>query len=232
MNAGRLDKLVMLLSTDWFLPYWFTLGIRIDREKTVLLQKGCREIVKQIMSGAREYWLTNFSVERVGKTRSMFEALLRKYHADKHTTEKISALIAEEEISKIDEGTSWLILSITERLLQGSFKEDPQLESGLKEAVLKVWAMANLADSHEIDFENLCLSSNSDWDVFIRNTTPDLPTMLPDCLSTIASNDKFELFWASINSNLATNKRQELLNWYRRVGESMTGEPVRLPQEA
>jgi hypothetical protein len=54
--------------------------------------------------------------------------------------------------------------------------------------------------------------------------------MLADYLSAIASKDKFELFWATINADLATNKRQELLDWYRRVAESMTGEPLRLPQ--
>jgi hypothetical protein len=231
MNAGRLDKLVMLFSADWFLPYWFTLGIGMSRERRVPFQEGCREIVKQIMSGAREYWLTNFSDERVDKTHSMLGALLSRCQADEHTIDKITALIAGEEISKADEATGWLVLSITEKLLQDSLEDAPKLDTGIKEAVVKVWGMVNQPHFPEIDFEHLCLSSKSDWDVFIRNTTPDLPTMLADYLSAIASTDKFELFWATINANLATNKRQELLDWYRMVAESMTGEPLRLPQE-
>ena len=78
MNPGPSDDLVMLLSTDWFLPYWFVLGIGAEDERKVCVKEGCRKIVKQIMSGAREYWHVSFSEERISETHFNAEVCLRK----------------------------------------------------------------------------------------------------------------------------------------------------------
>ena len=67
----HIDKLVMLLSTDWFLPYWTALGIILKEKDQRLFQMSCREIVKQILSGAylNQYFLANLSKERVDETK-------------------------------------------------------------------------------------------------------------------------------------------------------------------
>ena len=61
MESFELDRLVMLLSADWFVPYWQLIGIFTDNKRKSLLRDECREIVPQIMSGATQYWYTDFS---------------------------------------------------------------------------------------------------------------------------------------------------------------------------
>ena len=232
MKSGNLDELIMLLSTDWFSPYWSALGIGVEREKKTCLQEGCREIVKQIMSGSKEYWQTSFSHERVSRTNEMLQALVENCGADRSVTDRINALIRQEEISEVDEGTGWLVLSITEQLLQDSLEEGPQLDTGIREIVARAWDMANRTESSRAsEVEQLCLTSESTWDIFVRNTTPDLPTRLSDYLSAVASKDKFARFWAAVIGSLSANEKRELVSWYRTAGESTTGERLRLPQE-
>lgn len=228
MKRGSLDSLVMLLSTDWFLPYWFTLGIGMETEKKSLIQTNCREIVKQIMSGATEYWQTNFSDERVDKTNAMFQDVLQKCSVDKAVTDKINGLIRGEK-PPVDEVTGWLVVSITEQLVHKTLGADHRLDPRITDAIVRTWDMTSRMEPVEAtELERLCLSSKSAWDVLIRNTTPDLPTKSADYASAVASKDKFQRFWAAISTNLAPNERSELLKWYRAVGESMTGEPLRL----
>jgi hypothetical protein len=77
-----MDYFMMLLSTDWFLPYWPEIGIDIAEAKRVGLQQGCREIADQILGGANNYFLADFSEERRQETHSMFLALLRRWNAE------------------------------------------------------------------------------------------------------------------------------------------------------
>ena len=70
MPSYELDRLVLLLSADWFFPYWDLIGIFTNNKRKSLLSEGCREIVRQIMSTATRYWHTNFSEARVKETRA------------------------------------------------------------------------------------------------------------------------------------------------------------------
>ena len=70
MPSYELDHLVMLLSADWFFPYWDLIGIFTKDKRKSLLREGCREIVRQIMSTATQYYGTNFSVARVKESRA------------------------------------------------------------------------------------------------------------------------------------------------------------------
>lgn len=231
MTVGKLDDLIMLLSTDWFSPYWLMLGIQMEGETRLCFREGCREIVKQILSGAREYYDRSYSEERLAHTRSMLEFLLQKCQADPATIDKISALARDEENRITDQPTAWLALVITQQLLQNSMGESPSLDSDLKQAVSTTWETLNRSEFPEPDFEQVCLGSKSEWDVFTRSRTPDEPAMLSDFMSSLASEEKFEQFWTAVRAKLSLGERRELLNWYRKVGESMTGEPLRLPQE-
>jgi hypothetical protein len=64
MEKMMVDKLVFLLSTDWFKPYWSGIGIDIDEAAKTSVQQGCREIVAQILSGTKSYYLASFSDDR------------------------------------------------------------------------------------------------------------------------------------------------------------------------
>jgi hypothetical protein len=83
----KLDELVMLLSTDWFSQNWFAIRIQADTSQRTSIREGCREIVKQILSGATQYWLRSFSQERVKETKLMLHALLVKCELEKSAIE-------------------------------------------------------------------------------------------------------------------------------------------------
>lgn len=229
MASYELDKLVMLLSADWFLPHWQLIGINAEDGKKPLLQDGCREIVRQIMSGAKQYWEIDFSPERVRKSRSVLEALLRRCELEEAAIDRINSLISGQE-SPIDDGTRWLIVSMTEQLLDNSTTDGPPLHTAIKEALRKEWRQWHHLG--EVDFKELCLTSTSNWDRYLRSTTPDLPGMLADYVSAIASQSKFDVLWGFINAKLTVKQRHELLSWYRSMGQALTGEPLRLAHEA
>jgi hypothetical protein len=227
MPSYELDKLVMLLSADWFFPYWELIGIFTKDKRKPLLREGCREIVRQIMSTATQYYRRNYSEARVKESRAMLDALLKRCDLEEVSVNRIIGIISSEG-SPIDDGTRWLIVRMTEQLLNGSVPAP--LDIAITEGLRRV--RDERINPDEIDFKKCCLNSASTWDQYLRNATPDQPTMLADYVSEIASNSEFELLWGFINVNFTAKQRHELLSWYRSAGQSLTGEPLRLAQEA
>lgn len=227
MASYKIDKLVMLLSADWFLPHWDLIGIVTDEKKKSLLRDGCREIVHQIMSAATQYWGINFSEARVKETRAMLDALLERCGLEEVNVNAIIDIISSDG-SLIDDGTRWLIVCMTEQLLREPMKA--RLEIATTDGLWRV--RDEWTDLDEIDFTQFCLNSVSKWDQYLRNATPDQPTMLVDFVSVIDSNTKFEMLWGFINANLTAKQKSELIGWYRSTAQSLTGRPLRLTQEA
>ena len=227
MPSYELDHLVMLLSVDWFFPYWHLIGIFTTDKRKSLLRDGCREVVHQIMSTETQYYEANFSAARVTKSRAMLDALLKRCDLEKTNVNRILAIISTDG-SPGDEGTRWLIVRMTEQLLDASVTEP--LDNAITEGLRRM--RDERRDLGEIDFIECCLNSKSTWDQYLRNATPDQPTMLADYLSAIVSDSEFELLWGFISVNLTVKQRHELLSWYRSRGQSLTGEPLRLAHEA
>jgi hypothetical protein len=224
------DQLVMLLSTDWFSKYWPAIEIDIPGQRKATFQNGCREIVRQIMSDAEQYWLTSFSEERVEETSSMLQALLRKCGAAKPTIDRINASSAR----KADDSRTkaeWLIVQMTTLLLANSPQVDSsQLNPSIREALAGARDTWNQRDLDEVDFEELCLNSKSEWDQYIKGLTPDLPTMLSDYLNEILEGDKFSRLWGFVNGSLDSRQKHELLAWYRTTAKSLTDRELALPE--
>jgi hypothetical protein len=210
-----LDRLVMLLSTDWFKPYWGMIGIRLDESKKGLIQEGCRKIVSQILSAATEYWLTDFSNERHEETRATFESLSRASGVEKSV---IEAMKDWSEMSDEDMKAGWLFEILTEDLLSDDAEGiDPLLSSDLKTIMATTREQQSSAD---VNFTKLSTSSKSSWDQYITQLTPDLPTSLPDMLFTFLKARRFKTFWTSIVDKLTKEQREELRAWYRRAAKS------------
>jgi hypothetical protein len=85
------DQVVMLLSTDWFLPYWSLIGIEADEER-LCVQKGCRQIVHEVMNGATDYYSVNFSYERLRATRRSVHAFAFERSSPLKNTSRSSRL--------------------------------------------------------------------------------------------------------------------------------------------
>jgi hypothetical protein len=157
----------------------------------------------------------------------MLDALLKQCDLEEVNVSRITGIISSEG-SPIDEGTRWLLVSMTGQLLDGSVTAP--LDIAITEGLRRV--RDERITLGEIDFKRCCLNSVSTWDQYLRNATPEQPTMLADYVAAIASNSEFELLWGFINVDLTAKQRHELLGWYRSRGQSLTGEPLRLAQEA
>ena len=211
------------------MPYWLTRGLGLEREGRLCVQKGCREIVKQIVCGAKEYWLTDFSDKRAERTHAMLQNVLRKCGVDETVMKRVEVLVEEGGESRINDGTGWLLVVITKELLENSLAGSPPLSPAIKGPLARAWAEVTNTDFEKLDFEELCLASTSLWDTYTRSLTPDLPTLLADFVKLTAMRRDFDLLWTAINAHLSEDQRRELVDWYRVVGQSMTGEPLELP---
>lgn len=209
-----LDQLIMLLSTDWFKPYWIILGIDLDDSEKGLIQKGCRKIVLQIIGGAKEYWLAIFSNSRREETRSLFHALIGGSRA----ASVLSNMAAEwADISDEDMKASWIFDTLTEELVTGETDESLKLDSGVRSVVL---ARRPERTSLEIDFRDLCERSGATWDRYTRQLTPTLPTFLADSLLSFLTARRFKSLWFSVCHSLTSEQRDELIGWYRARAKS------------
>lgn len=211
-----LDKLVFLLSTDWFKPYWSHIGLDIDEPSKTRIQQGCRNIVQQILSGAQNYFLASFSEERKNGTRAMFDKLIHESGED----ERILKTVQEwDDLSDEEMKAAWICDSLTREILGGAAGDtglDPLIVRGLISSQPKV----QLAP---FEFLNKCENSQTSWDRFTRSLTPDLPTGLADDLAAVLTAKGFERMWHSLLPRLTPAKRQDLINWYRSATKARVG---------
>jgi hypothetical protein len=218
----------MLLSTDWFLKYWPRIGIAVSEPEAVFLQEGFRDIVRQIVSGAEQYWLASFSIERIRETSARIERLLECSKVREPAARRITELAASRPMSVVDDKTAWLLLSITQMLCDNSIGEGAgSLAPSAREILVKAYSACQ-ADPEDFEEENL--GSETQWDLYIRRLTPDLPTRLSDYVSTcILKQSEFETVLNLVRAAVTPDQRESILNWYRAEGSALVGEGIDLP---
>jgi len=220
----------MLLSTDWFFGWWQTLRLPAPVPKRSCVQKACREIVHDFMGTAKEYWLISFDPTRLARTRREFFQALDRCRLGR------AAIARVEEIAQgaaandaYDVKTTWVLASLTAHVVGDRIADSIGVPA--QAVAAKVEQAWNASEEEEIDFEKLCLTSESEWDRFTRSTTPDLPMALADYLSEeLVTNDRFVRFWNAISSKLSIEEKRELLDWYVTAARSLTGEEFKIPQ--
>lgn len=208
------DKLVMLLSTDWFKPYWSSIGIEVEGAVKTSIQQGSREIVRQILSGAKSYYLASFSDDRKNKTRTMLESLVRQVQAE-------GVLRAVEEWTKMSDEelkAAWIYTTLTEDLFSRESREgDPKLDPAITAIMTSAQKKYDLAP---FEFLEKCESSETSWDQYTREITPELPTALADDLAAVLTARRFEAFWDSLRDHLTPAQREKLIAWYREMAKA------------
>ncbi len=170
------DKAAMLLSTDWFLPFWWIIGIEATAEKQCL-QNGCREIVLDLVGDASNYYQVNFSVSRIAKTRQRLGALTQVCKIGSSAVSAWAELLTEQRDRDQLEKTAWMFRVLYQELLA-----DPEVESETKAVLGRVRSRFSLMDA--LPLEDACLRSTSGWDEYIRNLTPEHPASLAYFVST------------------------------------------------
>lgn len=214
------DKVMMLLSSDWFFPYWGVIGITIDDDKKrESLQHGCRTIVAQFMSRASEYWHISFDPGRVERTRTMFENLVRTASLPRNINDLILGL-GHGHGDTEGTGTDSVMFALTERLRTVTAHADSvYLSAGIREIVEQV-AVKYVT---EVNWEQLCLRSATTWDRYLRRITPEQQTYLADILVSELLVESFQPFWREVTARLNVKQQEELMNWYRTSAKSIMG---------
>ena len=201
----------MLLSTDWFFPYWPIIGI-IAGDERGCFQQGCREIFRELIAGARDYYSISFSVGRIEATGRAVQILARKCRFSPQACQRIDELCTPN-VSRDDKQTiAWMFSTLLDELLG-----DQQLDETTQAVLLR-------AQEHfAFDFETLeqcCAQSQTEWDAYIRQLTPDLPTTLSDFVS-VGLVPEAQLDF--VLQQLDRIQRSVLLNHYRTAMLKTTG---------
>jgi hypothetical protein len=220
----------MLLSTDWFFGWWQTVRLSAPVPKRSCVQKACREIVRNFMGTAKEYWLISFDPTRLARTRREFFDALDRCRLGKAAIARLEEIAQGAAVNDAYDVKTTPVLASLTRHVVGDLIAD-SIGVPAQAVTAKVEEVWNAREEVEMDFEKLCLTSESEWDRFIRSTTPDLPMALADYLSEeLVTNDRFVRFWNAISSKLSVEEKRELLDWYVTAARSLTGEEFKIPQ--
>jgi len=168
------DTAAMLLSTDWFLPFWPLIGIEVGSQRC--LQEGCRKIVLRFMDGAANYYLINFSHERTDSTRQSMQALAAQCGLNGTAKESLEKLVAHMPEREQFYKTAWLFCSFIEQI-----SKDPATDDAVRFIIKR--SRREFSFARECDFNTACLESKSPWDVYTRGLTPELPDNLSNVMS-------------------------------------------------
>jgi hypothetical protein len=203
------DHLLLLLSTDWFLPYWTEIGIDIAEDKRVGIQQGCRQIVDEILNGVDSFYLASFSEERKQVTESRFLELSQRLDAQPELAAmwKEWRNLSHQELTAVVECA---MLNAQIPSADGS-GEVPYLEFAVRVEVVKAWETHSLKASV---FRDICLSSKTDWDLRMQKLLSS-PRTLVNQLWRVLLDRRFRAFWADLQKQLTPQQLKDLVSWYR-----------------
>jgi hypothetical protein len=203
------DYLIMLLSTDWFLPYWTEIGIDIAEDKRISIQQGWREILEEILWGFDSLHPVGFCGKRKQATESKFIALLLRCEAEQEVsaTRTEWARLSHEELTAV-----FLCASLNRQIpsADGSGVA-PYLEFPIRAEAVKRW------EAHALDpsvFEDICLSSKTEWDIRTQKLLVS-PKTLKNQLWRVLLDHRLRAFWADLRGRLTPEQLQQLASWYR-----------------
>ena len=215
----------MLLSSDWFFDKWSLLGLHAELNKKRQLQGRCRQIVKQILAKAQQYWLADFSEERKSVTsRLFFDAAASCGLADSFIN-RVRELADGEGWRESDKEFDLLFSTLTEALIG----QPPQAVSpSAIELVTRNWRI--LVPDELDSLQTAAERSQTPWDTHISGLTPDLPTYLPDWVVRICmQTSDCRKFWNSLEDSLSPTDRTALIDWYVAEARELTCEEFHPP---
>lgn len=214
--------LIMLLSTDWFLPFWSEIGFDADIEMKARMQEGCREIVRTVIVGKSkddegEFDYIDWREELELKANSMLLELIEKLDAKGAA----SAVLEEWKPRDHDGLTSTLMLSmLTHELIEGvGLDASPAPDVSIRAAVMEATISYGL-DPRQ--FEEISTKSESSWDKYIRSLLDldEIPDALSNNLVPAVHLHRLRVLWNRVSERLTGRQRQELLSWYRPMAKS------------
>src|SRR5215475_4587263 len=98
-----IEYLVLLLSTDWFFPYWNEIGIELPQSKKTCIQQGCREVINAITGSDDGAFVRSFNDYLRRGAESRFLALLLRCDTERELSEtrKEWAALSHRELTAV-----------------------------------------------------------------------------------------------------------------------------------
>ena len=216
VDDSRADKVLLLLSTDWFAPFWPSLGLYLSKEKRCSIQSDLREEVRRVFVGTT-YWNAHFNPERMQSTeRALLQAFSEESAASRALKSILRGSVSQDETPNV-----WLLSSMTEMLIASG---DDTLPAKVIENAHHAWQMAQGQVRNWCD---ICMRSQSGWDETIKNLTPDLPCWLADFVAVgLQSVDVFGMYWSELAGIVSFSERNELVRWYERTAQVLIGDKI------
>jgi len=208
------DLLILLLSTDWFFPFWSHIGVETDELTAVAVKDGCREIIGEITRNLEHYFDSDLSPQRRQRTFFQFTSLLKSLKA----TDGFSNVISEWADMTHDELTAaWIFTQLTDDLVSGNGGHGrPNLD---REIAVAVKAAYEEIEYEEPEFLDLCEQSRTPWDRQTRSLQSGLPTFLADTLISFLRERRLKMLWNSVLVRLSEEQRQHLISWYHNMAK-------------
>lgn len=212
--SANSDKLVMLLSTDWFASYWKAFGLVVSADEQVGVQRSARDAVRDMMRGRDTYWHVDFDDGRVKRTERMFLDGVRKVSSTA-ASQIADLFVPQEASSKQIATTLWLFGALFDQLSStDSMASSPRMDRGTLLSILSLWSSSANSEGDTDEIERAALRSNTEWDHYLRSLTPDLPTSLADFASIhLQRPHRFRRFWAHMSWMVSREDRHSLLEW-------------------
>jgi hypothetical protein len=230
MAGAAADQVVMLLSSDWFAPYWRAMELRVSPDYQRALQMECREEVERLLGGEDSYWRVSFAPERVRATRSMIASALGRYAPGSDFNKAVTNLIQyelEPHEAAFHEASTLRVLN-WELLDEGA---EPSGRRALDPGVLaKVRDILDEIDGREVKYDRWALDSITAWDMRLRSLTPERPTLLAGFLSDeIFTRLEALGFLRRVRTRMAPAEIAALIDWYAAAAPRVVREAFVMP---
>jgi hypothetical protein len=205
------DELIILLSTDWFLPYWQRIGVDLVEASKGCVQQGCRKIVSQMIGDADWMWQVDFSERRKHETDASFGALLRECASEE---ELIATRKEWGSRTAKDNNATWNWFHLNQIICSPRVgQEYPVLDAEIHSCVTDIW---RLFDFKESDICDACSSSTADWDVRIHSVLGGAATLF-GLLNKVLRDHSLQAFWNRLQGSLTSEQLRNLIFWYREM---------------
>lgn len=217
----------MLLSTDWFLNHWSSLGLTSPVSARLGMKEECQDIVTRIYSGECDYWLVSFDEARIRATYDDFFTAASASNVTLHDIELLHRLADQTATESVDAEQNELLESLTQLLVSD---RDPDVIKDLPSHLIQMISRIHSAvNNTSIDFVALSIGSETKWDSMIRSMTSGLPEYLADFASSTASQSmKFPQFWGVLINNISGQELQSLLRWYEETSLELANRQLNL----
>jgi hypothetical protein len=214
-NTHQSDQLVMLLSADWFALYWPTFGLVFSASEQEKVREISRRLIKELLKGSDTYWGANFSDARISATRSFFLADLRREGLAGAVVSQLTDTLNAVGESAQFATTLWFFSALCDQVGGSTDAPAPLGVSGAGfQTVKSLWQLSVMTEPDGEVLENALMASDTHWDRFLRNATPDLPTYLPDwAMTRLHKPKRFRRFWAQLFWSVSQSDRRSLKTW-------------------